>query len=58
MSPIQVYRCISFKRLGLLFKGAATIIQDGSSLVPIGLFEITQECEDSSMFMKIFEVIR
>ena len=31
----------------LLFKGAATIIADGNSLVPVGLFEITKKCEDS-----------
>ena len=48
-------RCPQSKYMGtsllkgwsLLFKGAATITVDRKSMVPIGLFEITQECEDS-----------
>jgi len=31
----------------LLFKGAATIRAKEKSFVPVGLFEITQECENS-----------
>ncbi len=31
----------------LLFKGAATISVDRKAMVPVGLFEITQECENS-----------
>ena len=31
----------------LLFKGAATIREKEKSFVPVGLFEITQECENS-----------
>ena len=48
-------RCPNSKFIGasflegwtLLFKGAATIRENEKSVVPVGLFEITQECEKS-----------
>ena len=53
-------RCPNSKFIGasflegwtLLFKGAATIRENEKSVVPVGLFEITQECEDS---LDVFE---
>ena len=56
----MIERCPHSKYVGasllkgwtLLFKGAATIRENEKSFVPVGLFEITQECEES---LDVFE---
>ena len=56
----MIERCPNSKFIGasflegwtLLFKGAATIRENEKSVVPVGLFEITKECEDS---LDVFE---
>ena len=55
-------RCPNSKFIGasflegwtLLFKGAATIRENEKSVLPVGLFEITQECENSLDFFEDF----